>query len=546
MSTIVNCPACQTAYDLPNESLGKKVRCRNCQFSFPTSRADAGRLDVEAVGDPDDGLVSDVRVVKSASSRRIRDDDDEDARPSSRRRGDDDDDVDDAPPPKKKSSALMYFLLGGGVLLFFICGGCGGFGYYLFVYLPKKAREAQEQMFADLEKENNKWAPVDNNPFNPGPGPGFGPGPGPIINPPQNPPGQYANLDEALEDAKPGDVFRAQEACKWIARQKADDARRLNVINRLEPLLADVFIRDEAARTIGIWASKDQVPLLITMLDNDSREVKKVAFDTLPKFKDERAIEPLAKKLKGFDHVQAERALAVYGPVAEKEVVKYVFDPEPGTLASARKLLKAYGTKNEIYATQAIEELTNGDANRDANRKLLAAAWLEKTPAEASTQDSVAKALDPMARDNDFSARSAALKALKNWATKDNTPTLIGLLDNQDGNIRKQAMEILGKLKDERAVLPIALRLLDFFDRQTASNTLKGMGSIVEIPEVVNGLKNKDAAIRLEVCRILGAAGTSKSVQELERIAKTDKNKEVAAAAAIAVKAIEDREKGGK
>jgi len=546
MSTIVNCPACQTAYDLPNESLGKRVRCRNCQFSFPTSPADAGRLEVEAVGDPDsddDGLVSDVRVVKPAPARRIRDD--EDARPSSRRRDDDEDDeAEDAPPPKKKSSALMYFLLGGGVLLFVLCGGCGSFGYYLFVYLPKKAREAQEQMFADIEKENNKWAPVDNNPFNPGPGPG--PGPGPIINPPQKRAGDYANLDEALEDAKPGDVFRAQEACKWIARQKADDARRLNVINRLEQLLGDVFIRDEAARTIGVWASKDQAPLLITMLDNDSREVKKVAFDTLPKFKDERAIEPLAKKLKGFEHVQAERALAVYGPVAEKEVVKYVFDPEPGTLASARKLLKAYGTKNEIYATQAIEELTNGDANRDANRKLLAAAWLEKTPAEASMQDSVARALDPMARDNDFSARSAALKALKNWATKDNTPTLVGLLDSQDGNIRKQAMEILGKLKDERAVLPIALRLLDFFDRQTASNTLKGMGAIVEIPEVVNGLRNKDAAIRLEVCRILGAAGTSKSTQELERVARTDKNKEVAATAAAAVKAIEDREKDGK
>jgi len=72
MSTIVNCPACQTAYDLPDESLGKKVRCRNCQYSFPTSPADAGRLDVEAVGaseTEDDGLVSDVRVVKSERTR---------------------------------------------------------------------------------------------------------------------------------------------------------------------------------------------------------------------------------------------------------------------------------------------------------------------------------------------------------------------------------------------------------------------------------------------------------------------------------------------
>jgi HEAT repeat protein len=430
------------------------------------------------------------------------------------------------------------------VLLFVLCGGCGGFGYYLFVYLPKKARETQEQWLADLDKQNNKWPPVDNNPPNPfNPGPGPGPGPGPIINPPQKRAGDYANLDEALEDAKPGDNFRATEACKWIARQKADDARRMNVINRLEPLLAEVFIRDEAARAIGIWASKDQVPTLITMLDNDSGGVKKVGFDTLAKLKDDRAAEPLAKKLPNFfERKNAANALVAFGPTAEKEVAKYAFDPDNGVQTEARKILKGYKAKDAVLINQAITELNDGDNGH----KQQAAAWLEKASLDAASQDAVAKALEPLLVDNDRNLRDPALKALKYWATKDNTPALVRLLDHQDGNVRKSAMEVLGKLKDERAVLPIALRLIDFFDRQTASNTLKGMGPIVEIPDVVNGLRNKDAAIRLEVCRILGAAGTSKSVTELERVARTDKNKEVASAAAAALKTIEDREKGGK
>jgi HEAT repeat protein len=279
------------------------------------------------------------------------------------------------------------------------------------------------------------------------------------------------------------------------------------------------------------------------MLDNDSGGVKKVAYDTLARLKDDRAAEPLAKKLPNFfERGNAARALADFGPGAEREVVKYAFDPDNGVSSDARRILKGYKTKDSVIVAQAIVELNNGENGR----KQQAAAWLEKASVDAASQDAVAKALEPLLNDNDRNLRDPALRALKNWATKDNTVSLVRLLENQDGNVRKQAMEILGKLKDERAVLPIALRLLDFFDRQTASNTLKGMGPIVEIPDVVNGLRNKDAAIRLEVCRILGASGTSKSITELERVARTEKNKEVASAAAAAVKSIEEREKGGK
>jgi hypothetical protein len=60
-------------------------------------------------------------------------------------------------------------------------------------------------------------------------------------------------------------------------------------------------------------------------------------------------------------------------------------------------------------------------------------------------------------------------------------------------------MEILATLKDKRAVVPIAVRLLDFSDRQAASNALKAMGPMMEVPEVVSGPTNKDAGVRTEV-----------------------------------------------
>jgi len=153
----------------------------------------------------------------------------------------------------------------------------------------------------------------------------------------------------------------------------------------------------------------------------------------------------------------------------------------------------------------------------------------------------VGKALEPLLLDNDRGTREHALHALKTWASKDNVPALLKLLTHQDGNLRKQSMEILGGLKDERSVVPIAERLLNFFDREVASNTLQKMGSIVERDEIIKGLTNKDDGVRLEVCRILGACGTAQSISALQKVVKTDKSKDVALAALNAIREIEGR-----
>jgi predicted Zn finger-like uncharacterized protein len=552
MSTIVTCPGCHTAYNLPNESLGKRVRCRNCQQSFPTSPGDAaakeGRLEVEAVDEPDlvdDSLQAEERPVKSAIARRIRDDEDDDRSSFDRRGDDEDEDADDAPPPKQKSALPAILMIVGGVLLllFLVCGGVFGFVYYQVRKTASRITEENQARLDELEelqkKEQEQFQNNPQNPFNPGPG--FGPGPG--ERQPQKRPGEYANLNEALEDAKPGDVWRAKAACEWIAKAKIEDNRRAEVISKMEPLLTEHVIKESAAQAIEAWAAKDNVPLLITMLRSDSGGVKKSAMNALVRLKDERAAAPLAEKLKNFfERGDASQALRNLGPIAEKEVVKYAFDPDGGVQGEARKLLTGYGTKNSVYVSQALEELKRGDNDHQWQ----AVAWIEKAPLEETLQADVAKALEPLLVDNDTRARYPAVRALKTWATKDSIPPIVRLLDHQDGQTRKLAMGTLGKLKDERSVVPIALRLIDFFDRETASNTLQAMGPIVEVPEVINGLANKDAAIRIEVCRILAASGTSKSLKPLNNLLKVEKDRNVALAAASAIKMIEDRDKAGK
>jgi HEAT repeat protein len=547
MPIIVTCPECKTSYNLPDEFRGKKVRCRKCAFEF-ASAADAptdhARLTVEPA---DDQGTADAGIRSDAQRSKVRPSDNKDGGSRARRRWGDD----DAPAPQQKSSALKWVLIGGGgflLLVLLTCGGIGGFVFYQARRAAQNIREeidAQEQIALEQQKAmqqqaidqqkqmadlNNPNLPVDpnnpqKNPVNPNPRPG-------------RRSGDYANLDDALGDLKPADSGRARAAADWLAKTNLEPARQAEVGQKLEPFLDDRQVRDHAARALVVWATKENVPALLRALESDSGSVKQAAMDTLAKLKDERAAAPLAKHMANFvDRGNASKALQTLGPVAEKEVVKYAFDADGGTHTEARKVLDGYKTKESVYIAQAIEDLKGNDKARRQN----VCTWLEKASVDETLRGDVGKALEPLLIDPEGRTRENAIRAMKTWASKDNVPALINLLSHKDGNLKKQSMEILGGLKDERAVVPIGERLLNVFDRETASHTLQKMGSMVERNEIVDGLNNKDDGVRLEICRILGACGTARSIGPLQKVAKMDKNKEVALAAISAIREIEGR-----
>ena len=59
----------------------------------------------------------------------------------------------------------------------------------------------------------------------------------------------------------------------------------------------------------------------------------------------------------------------------------------------------------------------------------------------------------------------------------------------------KLAIQLLRVLANDNVF--VAMRLMDFFDRKSASEALIAMGPIAEKDEVVSGLANKDDGVRL-------------------------------------------------
>jgi predicted Zn finger-like uncharacterized protein len=169
---------------------------------------------------------------------------------------------------------------------------------------------------------------------------------------------------------------------------------------------------------------------------------------------------------------------------------------------------------NADAVTRALHQLksTNVHQRHEALRKLK-----DTLPDERRAE--VVKALEPMLNDPDIFTRKWAVEAIGVWANKDAVPILLKAM--RDGDTRHEAMKALGRLKDERAIEPIAQRLEEHSDLHEAGEALKSMGPIAE-KAVLARLNHHDWFVRIMVCQILERIGTAQSIPALERAEVND------------------------
>jgi HEAT repeat protein len=289
------------------------------------------------------------------------------------------------------------------------------------------------------------------------------------------------------------------------------------VARALDPLLNDDKTRESGVLALERWADKDNVPSLIKMLDNMNGIIWNSAMRTLGRLQDERAAAPLAKQLTTFGrNHQAANALRALGRVAEKEVLKYLHHKDFFARTAVPGLLRGYGTTDAAILDQTVTDLESAE---DQTRQL-AADDLARRPLDAGKQGQVARALGGLLVDKIPAVRQAGMSALGKWATKDNVPALVTAL--QDAGLRAQAITLLGKLKDERAALPLAV-LLPTPDRPRVGRALREIGPMAQSAVITVLKATPDVAARKEAWHILGAVGTRASLPVLAQLARADR-----------------------
>ncbi len=334
-------------------------------------------------------------------------------------------------------------------------------------------------------------------------------------------------VTQSLKDLKSANGNVQRNALGWIGEQTPIADRAVEVASIQEKLLtsADNQVRDVAMKGLLKWGSKQNTPGVATMLEARAKEVfpgdgHRAAFEALGKWKDARSAAALILYLPNhFTTGDAGKALEQLAPEAAKDVVKLMNSPNPTVQTRVRALLKGYGAADELLLAQSLDDLKA----KDANQRRTAVEWLENTKPIEAKRSETAKALAALLKDRDGWTQEAAARALKVWLDKEAVPELLAVLNAKAGgglsrNLHNLAMEMLGTLKDERAIPALVARLPDFFDRPAASKALKDFGAPAE-DEVVKLLIHRDVHLRMEVCGILQVIGTEKSVPALETLA---------------------------
>jgi HEAT repeat protein len=163
---------------------------------------------------------------------------------------------------------------------------------------------------------------------------------------------------------------------------------------------------------------------------------------------------------------------------------------------------------------------------KDANvsKRNAAAVWLARKPRDPAREADIARLLVPLLSDPNTQVRLAGVKALDTWATREQTTALLDVLNDEDapaGERRQIAIHTLGRLKDNRAVEPLAHRLTHFFDREHAAQALREMGPMAEAA-VLKYFHNPDNAARESARRIIQGFHTkdeailAQSIQDLK------------------------------
>lgn len=135
-----------------------------------------------------------------------------------------------------------------------------------------------------------------------------------------------------------------------------------------------------------------------------------------------------------------------------------------------------------------------------------------------SRRSQVCKLLLQIVASDEFSGGFVAMQTLEKWADASCAPALLKLLESSDHLTSAGAARILGNLGEPSAAKPLANALAGGgIMAHDAAQALKKLGPAAE-EAVIGLLDNSDEHVRRQACEVLGEVGTARSVKALQAI----------------------------
>lgn len=222
--------------------------------------------------------------------------------------------------------------------------------------------------------------------------------------------------------------------------------------------------------------------------------------------------------------VGAERETALKPPLSPASAIP--------ALASAQRQTKVSGAD--------LEKISAGLQSADITTRRAASDRLQGTEFDVPSAEFL-RLVAATALDSDAATRIPAQNFIGSYATTNEFPLLLQMLKDPDWNSSRNAIRAFGRLKDERAIQPLA----DFIVRggssgQNASYALISIGKPAEKAVIVL-LNERNIETQRQACNILRQIGTSESLDALQTLVR-DGELSTSQAATDAIRAIKQRQ----
>ena len=346
---------------------------------------------------------------------------------------------------------------------------------------------------------------------------------------------------ELLFGAMGGDNLLASKMREQIAKVLVDNgspaAQDASLLYLLTKGSADGAIL--AAETYGKRGVKTAVPQLIDALKHDSAEVRGTAAQALATLKDERAVVPLADAAAARardKETMMKAAIDILGSLRPEQVKQLAESKNTDVRQIAIRALAslAKGSKPKPDIVQILKKaLTDPDANIKRSA-IYALARLE--------DDGIARDLAELQKDSDAEVRQQVAMALGAATAKyeEADKILLDMVKDTDKKVRIEAISGLSKRKTAAAV-PTLMGLVQMPDPEvkravfSALLTLRDASNAEKMrPLFRKGMDFKDSQVRATCIQALSDKVTEDDIEAL-RQAAFDPGKDVKIAAIVAL-----------
>ena len=277
-------------------------------------------------------------------------------------------------------------------------------------------------------------------------------------------------------------------------------------------------IRAQAARVLGRMKSRNSVPFLLEILEDEEADVRASAVEALGAVRDPAAVEPLVQTIQDNVEVVREKAVAAlagFGPAATPSLVgALVRERDKFALKAFLKCLGLIGDPKSVPAL--IQHLRSSYF------------VVRQSSFEALVRFG-RRVVEP-------------LLATLTYNTSDIRMLLRDACDSEHPELQVRAVSALGGLEDHRAVgvlkeqvdagtpevQEVASKALfrigcAAWGRSSALRVLAEVGDISIVRRILPSLKDDSDNVRFEAVRVLGRLGGQEAVRNLVRMALKDR-----------------------